>query len=263
MDKYTAKAPTVEEAIEKALRTLGVKREEASIEVIEEGRKGFLGFGQKDAVVKVAKNIATEAKQAPAAPIELEPAEEDESQTPDFSHNLEENKTTEQNAEEIINEEAGTRNDEEAIDLVAAYLTNIAETLGAPASIKVEQQDKQVVFHLDAEKAGVLIGKHGKVLNALQSLAQVLLHRHAKSKMVAIVNISDYRERREAILKRLAERTADKVKETNQPVFLEPMPAFERKVIHFYLSQDTWVTTHSEGREPHRYLVVEPSEKQI
>lgn len=255
MDKYTAKAPTVEEAIEKALRTLGVKREEASIEVIEEGKKGFLGFGQKDAVVKVTKNIATEAKQVPAAPIELEPAEEVEQAKPDFSHSIEEN--------QAVEEEAGTRNDQEAIDLVADYLTNIAETLGVPASIKVEQQDKQVVFHLDAEKAGVLIGKHGKVLNALQSLAQVLLHRHAKSKMVAIVNIGDYRERREAILKRLAERTADKVKETNQPVFLEPMPAFERKVIHFYLSQDTWVTTHSEGREPHRYLVVEPSEKQI
>lgn len=252
MDKYTAKAPTVEEAIEKALRTLGVKREEASIEVIEEGRKGFLGFGQKDAVVKVTKHVAAEATPVPEAPVKHEQAR------PDSSHSIEEDQTVEEEAEE-----AGTRNDEEAIDLVAAYLTNIAETLGAPASIKVEQQDKQVVFHLDAEKAGVLIGKHGKVLNALQSLAQVLLHRHAKSKMVAIVNIGDYRERREAILKRLAERTAAKVKETNQPVFLEPMPAFERKVIHFYLSQDTWVTTHSEGREPHRYLVVEPSEKQI
>ncbi|SFQ30230.1 spoIIIJ-associated protein [Desemzia incerta] len=258
MDKYTAKAPTVGEAIEKALRTLGVKREEASIEVIEEGKKGFLGFGQKDAVVKVTKHVSAEATPVPEAPIKHEQAEEVEQAKPEISHSIEEDQTVEEEAEE-----AGTRNDEEAIDLVAAYLTNIAETLGAPASIKVEQQDKQVVFNLDAEKAGVLIGKHGKVLNALQSLAQVLLHRHAKSKMVAIVNIGDYRERREAILKRLAERTAAKVKETNQPVFLEPMPAFERKVIHFYLSQDTWVTTHSEGREPHRYLVVEPSEKQI
>ena len=260
MDKYTAKAPTVEEAIEKALRTLGVKREEASIEVIEEGKKGFLGFGQKDAIVKVTKQTSTEVKQVPVTPKEQEPAKEIESQTSDFSHSIEENQTTE---EEAINTDAATKNDEEAIDLVADYLTNIAATLGTPASIKVEKQDKQVVFHLDAEKAGVLIGKHGKVLNALQSLAQVLLHRHAKSKMVAIVNIGDYRERREAILKRLAERTAAKVKETNQPVFLEPMPAFERKVIHFYLSQDTWVTTHSEGRESHRYLVVEPSDKQI
>ena len=258
MDKYTAKAPTVEEAIEKALRTLGVKREEASIEVVEEGKKGFLGFGQKDAIVKVTKHVVTEATPVPEAPVKHEQAAEVEQARPDSSHSIEEDQTVEEETEE-----AGTRNDEEAIDLVAVYLTNIAETLGAPASIKVEQQDKQVVFHLDAEKAGVLIGKHGKVLNALQSLAQVLLHRHAKSKMVAIVNIGDYRERREAILKRLAERTAAKVKETNQPVFLEPMPAFERKVIHFYLSQDTWVTTHSEGREPHRYLVVEPSEKQI
>lgn len=263
MDKYTAKAPTVEEAIEKALRTLGVNREEVSIEVVEEGKKGFLGFGQKDAVVKVTKQDTVETTSVSAALIEDKQSEEAELLKPDFSPNLEENQTAEDGAEEAISEEAGSRNDEEAIELVSDYLTNIAETLGVPASIKVEQQDKQVIFHLDAEKAGVLIGKHGKVLNALQSLAQVLLHRHGKSKMAAIVNIGDYRERREAILKRLAERTAAKVKETNQPVFLEPMPAFERKVIHFYLSQDTWVTTHSEGREPHRYLVVEPSEKQI
>ena len=100
-------------------------------------------------------------------------------------------------------------------------------------------------------------------MNALQALTQVLVHRHAKSKLTAIVNVGDYRERREMILKQLAERTAEKVLRTNQPVFLEPMPAFERKQIHFYLSKDAQVSTHSEGNEPHRYLVVEPAKKRL
>ena len=271
MDKYTAKAPTAEEAINKALRTLGISKEDASIEVIEKGKKGFLGFGQKDAIVtvrnksavRVEKEIFTDAVEEPPSTKTHDTEEKD-------SHSLiteevenSNNETDDVKEAATPDEETSTRNDSQAIELVAEYLVDVVAKLGAPATIEVEQKDKQVIFHLDSQKAGVIIGKHGKVLNALQSLAQVLLHRQARTKMVAVVNVGDYRERRDAILKRLAERTASKVEHTNQPVFLEPMPAFERKVIHYYLSQNEWVTTHSEGREPHRYLVVEPSDKQI
>lgn len=263
MDKYTAKAPTAEEAVDKALRTLGISKEEASIEVIEEGKKGFLGFGQKDAIVtvrnksaiKVEPDIFTETEEAAASEKTIDTETED----PDILVTEEKDDLEETDFKEDIS----TRDDSHAIQLVSDYLVDVVEKLGAQATVDIERKEKQIIFHLDSQKAGVIIGKHGKVLNALQSLAQVLLHRHAKTKMVAVVNVGDYRERREAILKRLAERTASKVEHTNQPVFLEPMPAFERKVIHYYLSRNEWVTTHSEGREPHRYLVVEPSDKQI
>ena len=271
MDKYTAKAPTAEEAIDKALRTLGISKEDASIEVIEEGKKGFLGFGQKDAIVtvrhksavKVDHDIFTDVDEE-TAPEKSEDTEAENSSTlitSDNENGSKEKDDLEESAD--FNGDISTRDDSQAIELVSDYLVDVVEKLGAQATVDVEQKEKQIIFHLDSQKAGVIIGKHGKVLNALQSLAQVLLHRHAKTKMVAIVNVGDYRERREAILKRLAERTASKVEHTNQPVFLEPMPAFERKVIHYYLSRNEWVTTHSEGREPHRYLVVEPSDKQI
>lgn len=116
-------------------------------------------------------------------------------------------------------------------------------------------------MHLDSEKQGILIGKHGKTLNALQYLAQVFIHRVAENKLSVVVNVGDYREKRQAILERLAKRTAEKVKQTGRPVFLEPMPAFERKQIHSVLSQDEFIKTHSEGDEPFRYLVVEPAKK--
>jgi len=97
----------------------------------------------------------------------------------------------------------------------------------------------------------------------LQYLAQVYIHRIARNKLSVVINVGDYREKRQAILERLASRTAEKVRRTGRPVFLEPMPAFERKQIHSVLSKDTNVQTHSEGDEPYRYLVVEPATKKI
>ncbi|SFH89975.1 RNA-binding cell elongation regulator Jag/EloR [Pisciglobus halotolerans] len=268
MDRYTAKAPTVEEAINKGLRALGIGKEEASIEIIEEGKKGFLGIGQKDAIVRVRSRVAEKLPEDVFHEPESEPNKDKEeplageaSVDSTSQQAVEEEITTEEAAEE--EQKGSSKNDEQAIAYVADYLTNVATKLAGKATVEAERQHKQVIFHIQSEKAGVIIGKHGKVLNALQSLAQVLLHRYGKTKMVAIVNAGDYRERREEILRKLAERTASQVRQTNQPVFLEPMPAFERKIIHFYLSENEWVATHSEGKEPHRYLVVEPTDKQI
>ena len=144
---------------------------------------------------------------------------------------------------------------------LALYLTNISKALNAPALVKTAREDGLIVFHLDTQKQGLLIGKHGKTLNALQYLAQVYIHRIAANKLSVVVNVGDYREKRQAILERLANRTAEKVKRTGRPVFLEPMPAFERKQIHSALSKDAQIQTHSEGDEPYRYLVVEPAKK--
>ena len=82
-----------------------------------------------------------------------------------------------------------------------------------------------------------------------------------EEKLSVVVNVGNYRQKREEVLTRLAQRTAEKVKETGRPVFLEPMPAFERKMIHSALSKDEYIKTHSEGEDPYRYLVVEPAKK--
>lgn len=254
MDRYTAKASTVDEAIEKALKTLGVEKEEASIEVIEEGKKGFLGIGKKDAVVQVKKRPIEKSTEEVFKELEEEP-EKTSIKTIDQTND---SANTEKQIKE--NKEDAFLNDDQVISYIADYLENVATEMTGEASVTTEKQGRTVTFHIETKKTGMVIGKHGKVLNALQTLAQVLLHRHGKRKLSAVVNAGDYRERRKETLRKLAERTADKVSETNQPVSLEAMPAFERKIIHFYLSENKWVTTHSEGKEPHRYLVVEPAE---
>lgn len=268
MEKYTAKAPTVEEAIEKGIKTLGIKRESALIEVVDEGKKGIFGIGQKDAIVTVQKEEAEKIDETIFVDNENEPNlrnKEDEN-TLSSRHLSEEKKALDKHEDSDVDEKNiqhsnKVSGDQEAIDSSSDYLLDIAEKIGAPATVTVDRaNDDQLIFHLETQKAGLLIGKHGKILNALQSLVQVLVNHHSENRYTVILNVGDYRERREIVLKQLADRTAEKVRRTNQPVFLEPMPAFERKQIHFYLSKGHGVSTHSEGNEPHRYLVVEPED---
>lgn len=264
MDKYTAQAETIEEATQKALKELGISKEEASIEVIDQGRKGIFKIGKKAAIVTVKKIAANNNGKEffKESSIKDETSNSLSDSIQPASDNMQEKVPilTETNLleQESLSKANDTeRNDKEAIKMVTDYLQEITQKMGISSTVSVEETKDQVIFHIETEKAGLVIGKHGKVLNALQSLAQVLLHRHAKTKFIAVVNVGDYRERRENALRELAERTALKVRRTKQPVFLEPMPASERKQIHFYLSKDESVVTHSEGNEPHRYLVVE------
>lgn len=256
MKKYTAQAATAAEAIKKGLGILGISKENASIKIVTEGKKGILGFGKKDAVVIVEKRFDDKEKtnEQPNASIK------------DPSSIFSEDKAGQnQNVVDVAGENEWDegqviKDDDKALQLVSDYLVDISSKMGIKTTVTMDVSltERQVTFHIHTENAGLMIGKHGKILNALQSLAQVLLYQHAKTKFTVILNVGDYRERREASLKNLASRTAEKVVRTNLPVSLEPMPAFERKQIHFYLSKNKRVATHSEGNEPHRYLVIEP-----
>lgn len=249
---------TAAEAIQKGLAALNITKEEAVIEVLEEAKKGFLGMGKKNARVSIEPSVTEEISEAVTETVaevmeEAQPvAQVTITETPAVSES-----TAEPSIQQVLSE----LDDEAALTQLALYLTNITKELNAPALVKMERQENLIVFQLDTQKQGVLIGKHGKMLNALQYLAQVFIHRVAKNKLSVVVNVGDYRQKRQAILERLAQRTAEKVKRTGQPVFLEPMPAFERKQIHSALSKDDTIQTHSEGDEPYRYLVVEPLRK--
>ncbi|MGY3779529.1 RNA-binding cell elongation regulator Jag/EloR [Isobaculum melis] len=248
MNTFTAQAPTVEEATNQGLQTLGIDKNDAIIDILEEGKKGLFGIGKKAAIVKVTKKISEAPVQEENVAAEAIVTQATEA----VAQQSEKNESTVAPTE---------RDDEAAIKEVALYLTQVTEQMNATALVHIERKETHIIFHLDTSKGGLLIGKHGRTLNALQYLAQVLLHRHAENKLTAVVNVGDYRERREASLHRLAEQTASKVSRTRQPVFLEPMPAFERKIVHSYLSEDGRVETHSEGKDPHRYLVVESSNR--
>lgn len=239
---------SVEKAIQKGLRQLQLPQDAVEIEIIEEGKKGLFGFGQKNAVV------ALTPKEQPVVEEVIELVEK--SEVPEVVETvvLEEVVTEEETPVELEDEL------EKAAHLTKDYLEQIAATYGAPATVHVEVKKDKMSFVFETEKPGLLIGKYGKILNALQVLAQVSVHRFVKGRMSVQVDVGDYRERRTEALQQMAERTARRVLKTKQPVYLEPLPAYERKQIHAYLSKNKRIATHSEGKEPHRYLVVEIAE---
>nr|WP_321292607.1 RNA-binding cell elongation regulator Jag/EloR [uncultured Trichococcus sp.] len=268
MDKVIAKDTTVDKAIRKGLDLLGVDSHEADIVVISEGKKGIFGFGQKEAVVEITRKEIMDFDEAGDIQLaEIEETVEDivEDLEEDYPEAAEKILADQPEIDRVIysdeDEEAEDYDEEsgrdEAIAAVTAYLTSVAEAYGAPATVTVEEKNNMLIFQMDSEKPGLLIGKFGKIVNALQILAQALVQRYVRRRLSVIVNVGDYRERRAAVLESIADRTAERVIKTRQPVFLEPLPAFERKQIHARLSQNKRIKTHSEGKEPHRYLVVE------
>ena len=249
-------AATIDEAIQLGLNDLGLDKEKVEIEILDEGKKGFLGIGRKNARLKIEPSISETVSEA------IEETVEEVLEEP-LEKTIEETETIEVFTEDQPEVETSELGDEAALTELAVYLTDITKQLDAPALVKMTREANTVVFQLDTQKQGILIGKHGKTLNALQYLAQVFIHRIAKNKLSVVVNVGNYREKRQEIIQRLADRTAEKAIKSGQPVFLEPMPAFERKQIHAALSKNEYVKTHSEGDEPYRYLVVEPVKKRL
>ena len=252
---------SVEKAIQKGLRQLGLTQEEVVVEVITEGKKGLFGFGQKDAMVALTPVVKEEVVEEVSTPVVEETIEEvvaAEDET--FEEEFEDEFEDEEDVEGSENEETTVDRLEEAAHVTKAYLEGIAKTYGAEATVAVEVRRDRMTFVFDTDKQGLLIGKHGKILNALQVLAQVSVHRFVKGRISVQVDVGDYRARRSETLQQIAERTARKVLKTKQPVYLEPLPAYERKQIHAALSKNKRISTHSEGKEPHRYLVVEIAE---
>jgi spoIIIJ-associated protein len=331
-DKYIAQASTQEEAIIKGLNALGITKDEAIISVEEPGKKGFLGIGQKDAVVIVerkekinvvdeflssefemeraeettpASQPKQEAKAEPEPKATAQPKQEtqtepqvEEAARPDET--LEDPKEAEakEQEDEMSNEElsAGREQaeveivgenkqqqtveektteaeepseptesevydkDQAAIEEVREYLKDIIVAMGVEdVDVYTSRVKNNVKYDIETENAGLVIGRHGKVLNGLQTLAQNHMHQLAYSKINVRADAEKYRERRKNTVENLANRTAQKVLKQNRAVKLDPMPAHERKQIHRYLNGNPKIKTHSEGREPKRYLVVEPN----
>ena len=146
---------------------------------------------------------------------------------------------------------------EEASQKVAVYIQEVIQSYGAQADVDFEISRSQVMFNIETDKSGLVIGKHGKIINSLQILSQTYFQSLYRRRTSILLNVGDYRDRRANVLRQIAQRTADEVLETKQTVILDPLPAYERKQIHAHLARIDRIKTHSEGKEPNRYLVVE------
>lgn len=283
----TIRAESVEKAIKIGLTKLNISESEANINIISEGKKGLFGFGKQDAIVEISKNASISEltaeieKQVEEKKDELidhtktpEPTIKKEGKISKAKPQQQEQKVEPTKEEkpkavqtpvkdsELISDNVQTENNHHD-DLmaehqkVAEYLENIINDYGAKADITVERQKNQLIFNIETDKSGLIIGKHGKIINSLQVLAQIMVHQYDKRRQSVILNIGDYRNRRANVLEQIAERTAKEVLKTKHSVVLDPLPSYERKQIHAYLSKVEHIETHSEGRDPNRYLVVE------
>ena len=122
--------------------------------------------------------------------------------------------------------------------------------------VKVDEEEKMIDVELKGAEMGLLIGKRGQTLDSLQYLTNLAVNKNSENYYKVKVDTEDYRKRRKETLENLAKNIAYKVKRTKRPVSLEPMNPFERRVIHSALQNDRYVTTHSEGEEPFRHVVV-------
>lgn len=151
-----------------------------------------------------------------------------------------------------------TIKEEDPIEEAKKFLTEVSEKMGAPIRVEVIQEGKQVQFILSGDKIAMLIGKRGQTLNSLQYLTQLVINRFSNQYLTVILDAEDYRKRRNDTLIQLAERLAQKALRTGQKVALEPMPSYERKVIHTALMQNNRIKTYSDGVEPNRHIVIIP-----
>ncbi len=221
MQETERSAASVEEAVEAALEELAASEQEVVIEIVQEPRGGFLGVGAQPAVVRVRLRGSSSAS-------DLEPA---------------------------ALEEQG--------DIAADFLEGLFERAGIPAEAEPGMVDGMMYVDVwstgDEDGAGLLIGRHGQTLEALQELVRSVVQQRTQERCLVIVDVEDYRKRRRSQLVSRAQSVARKVKKSGRPEGLEPMSAFERKIVHDAVAEVGGVETASEGVEPDRRVVIRQS----
>lgn len=143
-------------------------------------------------------------------------------------------------------------------DNVKSFLHDVFEAMNltVAVNVKYDEEDRSMDIDLSGDEMGVLIGKRGQTLDSLQYLVSLVVNKETEDYIRVKVDTENYRQRRKETLENLAKNIAYKVKRTKRPVSLEPMNPYERRIIHSALQNDKYVTTHSEGDEPFRRVVV-------
>ena len=217
--EFTGK--TVDEAVEKGLKELGIAREDADIRVLEEGKKKL--FGSIKARVEIAvKETETVAEETTVAP---------------------------------ITKAEGATDGERTV----VFLEGLFKLLKINACTELVAEGEKVEINVTAANTTAIIGKHGVMLDAIQTLAGAVANTGRDDYKRVVVDCENYRENREVTLNKLADNLAEKAMRLGKKIKLEPMNPYERRIIHAALSEKEGVATTSEGKEPNRYIVIVPN----
>ena len=220
---------TVEEAIRDALRVLGARREDVDLMVLDEGSRGVLGLGSRNARVRLSL---------------LSEVEEGDEPEPAAAGGA---------AERLPPAPPGER-----AQLAQDIASALVDTMGFRATVNAREEGELVQVSVTGPELAPLIGRRGQTLEALDLLVNLIMaHRHGH-RVPVIVDVERYRERRREVLQEMAWRFAERVRRTGRPVSLKPMSASERRIIHTTLAEDGSVTTRSEGEDPDRRVVIAP-----
>lgn len=231
-----ASGESVQSAVEAGLAQLGVSRDQVEIEVIREGSRGVLGIGVRDALVRLVE-IEMDVEVDPEPEPELDPEPEPQSQ---FSQ-------------------------EEILDLARDVLAELLEKMQIEAEIrtripepKYPDDSSSLVLDLHGDDLGFLIGRKGETLAAIQHLVRLIVNKVVQERTHLMVDVEGYKVRREEALRKLALRIADQVTRRSRMIALEPMNAYERRIIHVSLRNHPTVLTESVGEGPRRKVTIVP-----
>lgn len=259
-------AKTVDEAITKASLEFETFSENLEIEVISEGKAGFLGFGSKPAIIKARKKETTASVEESAVKEEPKAVKKEErkevkkeiKREPKKEVKREIKTEPEQPKEE---RKVPERSQEEIAEMKAEaekFLSGVFKAMELEVEIKMDY--KAAEGNLDIEfvgqDMGILIGKRGQTLDSLQYLTSLVVNKGRQGYVRVKLDTEDYRNRRKETLENLARSIAYKVRKTRKTVSLEPMNPYERRIIHSALQGNRYVETYSEGNEPYRHVVV-------
>lgn len=243
-------ADSVEEAIQQALEQLGLTRAEVTVEVLDEGRRGLLGLGGRSARVRLTEGdipykelVAPDSKEeAPEREPEVEAAPRRARSTSTVDFGSDEDVST---AQAIVHELLDKMHIDATTDVRRAQPSG-------------DESDAPWVIDVQGDDLGVLIGRRGETLNALQYVTRLIASRERQQRVNVVIDVEGYKTRREETLRKLAHRMADEARQRGRIVTLEPMPPNERRIIHIALRNDPTVQTESEGMGDKRKVTIKP-----
>ena len=269
MSSITVSAKTVNDAITEASIQLGIASTGIDYEVIEEGSAGFLGIGRKQAVIKAWKK--EEHKEAPKKEVSKKETPKKETAKKETvkkeapkKESPKKEVSEKEVKEEVSTEPVVAKKEEKLVEVTSEtkeacekFLYDVLKTMGMEVKITSDiDEDGTLCIDMEGENMGILIGKRGQTLDSLQYLTNRVANKMQDGYVRVKLDTENYRQRRKETLENLAKNIAHKVKRTKKSVSLEPMNPYERRIIHSALQGDKYVSTHSEGEEPYRRVVV-------